>query len=457
MQTEALFEKIAERIHSEIIQAKSSVLIAVAWFTHKTLFNTLLQKAMEGCSVSLIISNDSINDNATNNFNLLNTQNSHVYKMGDGDKNLMHNKFCVIDNRTVITGSYNWSYKAESNYENIVITYDDFSLAEQFAQEFHNIRVKYYPHENATETVLPLSKVIKRLEIIKNYIVLEDFDELKREVQKMKAFSFNSFIAEIIYDIECQSYASAVSLIQDFITKHIQLTLWNDPEISALKLEINILENQLNAFTNERVELEKTLSEFGHKHFSILGDLITEILRLRKIKNKDDKEKFEDAEKDEKDYNEQFKIEKEKIVFELTDGEKKDLKKKWRQASFLCHPDKFANEDPEVQLQAEAVSKELNEAYEKNDLKRVSDILENLKNGNLNFTKSAQISDKEKLKATVSNLRQKISELQIVISEIRESETYKTIENIRDWDEFFNNQKDVLEKELNSLRKEIGK
>jgi phosphatidylserine/phosphatidylglycerophosphate/cardiolipin synthase-like enzyme len=40
----------------------------------------------------------------------------------------------------VITGSYNWSYKAESNFENVIITSYDTTLAEQFISEFNNIR-----------------------------------------------------------------------------------------------------------------------------------------------------------------------------------------------------------------------------------------------------------------------------------------------------------------------------
>ena len=35
----------------------------------------------------------------------------------------MHHKFCVIDNRVVMTGSFNWTRSAsDRNYENIMIT-----------------------------------------------------------------------------------------------------------------------------------------------------------------------------------------------------------------------------------------------------------------------------------------------------------------------------------------------
>ena len=47
MQTEAVFENIAERIQSEISKAQKSIFIAVAWFTNKNLFNSLVEKAIK--------------------------------------------------------------------------------------------------------------------------------------------------------------------------------------------------------------------------------------------------------------------------------------------------------------------------------------------------------------------------------------------------------------------------
>ena len=141
MQTEAVFENIAERIQQEINKAQKSIFIAVAWFTNKNLYNELVNKAKAGCRVYLIISNDDINNNSSIDFERLKTSSSKVYKIGNGDTELMHNKFCVIDYNTVITGSYNWSYKAENNFENVIITSNDTSLAEQFISESDKGRI----------------------------------------------------------------------------------------------------------------------------------------------------------------------------------------------------------------------------------------------------------------------------------------------------------------------------
>lgn len=51
----------------------------------------------------------------------------------------MHDKFCVIDNQRVITGSYNWSDNAEyRNDENISIQ-NDTESATRYSLEFRRL------------------------------------------------------------------------------------------------------------------------------------------------------------------------------------------------------------------------------------------------------------------------------------------------------------------------------
>lgn len=55
----------------------------------------------------------------------------------------MHNKYCVIDNSVVITGSYNWTYYAENrNQENIVISSDE-DLVSQYKVGFNQLIQQY--------------------------------------------------------------------------------------------------------------------------------------------------------------------------------------------------------------------------------------------------------------------------------------------------------------------------
>jgi len=50
-------------------------------------------------------------------------------------KNIMHHKFCIIDFKTIVHGSYNWTNKARWNKETITID-NSKELAEKFAREF---------------------------------------------------------------------------------------------------------------------------------------------------------------------------------------------------------------------------------------------------------------------------------------------------------------------------------
>ena len=451
MQTEAIFENIAERIITEIQEANNSIYIAVAWFTNKTIFEQLVHKAKNGCQIQIIISNDLINENSSIDFNKLEKHNGKVYKIGNGDTELMHNKFCIIDFNTVITGSYNWSYKAENNFENIVINSNDTSLAEQFVTEFNQIKKKYYPNETI-QNEFPIEIIIKRLEIIKNFILLEDIDDISIAVEKLKIYQFNEDVRTIISSISNKEYAKAITTIQEFINSYQQITIWNDPEIAGIRLEIKILESQINAFDNEKIELEKVISDFQHRHTIELGEVILEVLRLRKIKYKNHKKEAE-AEEDFNNYSKQYETEKDKKQFELNEEEKLELKKKFRKATTMCHPDKVSEEQ---KAEAEEIFIELKKAYDEHDLEKVNQLLHDLENGKKFVSQADSISEKEKLKITLEKLKQKLKGIENEIISLKETEIFTTINNITNWDNYFSETKTQLEEELQNLKVELN-
>lgn len=451
MQTEAIFENIAERILTEIQKANNSIYIAVAWFTNKSIFEQLIKKAKNGCQIQIIISNDLINENSSIDFNKLEKHNGKVYKIGNGDTELMHNKFCIIDFNTVITGSYNWSYKAENNFENIVINSNDTSLAEQFVTEFNQIKKKYYPTETI-QNEFPIEIIIKRLEIIKNFILLEDIDDISIAVEKLKIYQFNEDVRKIISSISNKEFAKAITTIQEFINSYQQITIWNDPEIAGIKLEIKILESQINAFDNEKIELEKVISDFQHRHTIELGEVILEVLRLRKIKYKNHKKETE-AEEDFNNYSKQYETEKDKKQFELNEEEKLELKKKFRKATTMCHPDKVSEEQ---KAEAEEIFIELKKAYDEHDLEKVNQLLHDLENGKKFVSQADSISEKEKLKITLEKLKQKLKRIENEIILLKETEIFTTINNITNWDNYFTETKTQLEQELQNLKVELN-
>jgi uncharacterized protein (TIGR02145 family) len=145
MSTKAVFDNIAEHLEEQIDLAENKIVVAVAWFTNKRLFDALCTKAADGVKVKLIISDNEINRNSNIDYSDIQIGKSKLYLI---DEEKMHNKFCIIDDYIVITGSYNWSYRAESNFENILICSGDNDLVKQYKNEVKKIIKDYLPEND---------------------------------------------------------------------------------------------------------------------------------------------------------------------------------------------------------------------------------------------------------------------------------------------------------------------
>jgi phosphatidylserine/phosphatidylglycerophosphate/cardiolipin synthase-like enzyme len=185
MQTQAYFDDIQLHILHELRKATASIHIAVAWFTDPEIFEQLCQKAGSGIRVELIVVNDSINRNCGIVHERLRDLGGVFMMVGDKKKSsaVMHNKFCVIDGSTVITGSYNWSRQAQQNSENITVISNYPELARQFIQEFELILER---HSGKGVAGADLSKIVARLEALRHVIELEDEDDIELQLTKLK-------------------------------------------------------------------------------------------------------------------------------------------------------------------------------------------------------------------------------------------------------------------------------
>ena len=137
--SEIHFENIQEEIKQELNKAKFLIWVAVAWFTNKELYTILCQKKKEGLNIQVLIIDDDINANSNLNYG----QDFHTIKVPKKGcfENIMHNKFCVIDLKTVIHGTYNWTNKAKYNEETIVIE-NGRENVEKFAEQFIKLKLE---------------------------------------------------------------------------------------------------------------------------------------------------------------------------------------------------------------------------------------------------------------------------------------------------------------------------
>lgn len=127
MKAKVYFKDIKEIIINEIKLAKAEIKIAVAWFTDEDIMRTLNQAKNRGVEVSIVISD--CKENFISVRKLKGMVKSAIELYISSGK-LLHHKFCLIDNRTIINGSYNWSYQAGKNEENIVVITLDMEVKE---------------------------------------------------------------------------------------------------------------------------------------------------------------------------------------------------------------------------------------------------------------------------------------------------------------------------------------
>jgi len=141
MEIKPYFEKIEDVIIEDIKSSKKELLMAVAWFTNQKIFDVIIEKlnSISDFKAKLIV----INDNINNRIGGLDFQ--RFVSAGGclffAEKNIpMHNKYMVIDSTIVITGSYNYTYYAESlNEENIIRINGGGDIVQSYVNNFNDL------------------------------------------------------------------------------------------------------------------------------------------------------------------------------------------------------------------------------------------------------------------------------------------------------------------------------
>lgn len=466
---DAHFTDIKNVILTRLDSAESSIYVCVCWFTDFDLLDKLCEKAKADVPVAVMMYDDEINGRL--DFTRLESAGGRVFKVED---ELMHNKFCVIDQNIVLTGSPNWSYAANkaTQDENLVEVTGELQFAYKFVDEFKNILNRRLGIKEIHKTkAFDLSKVLKRLQLLKQLIELEDLDEIPPHLKKLEKFHLPFEVEQILNKLKDEKYGDGVAQILKYTSRYQQLTEYLDPEIEALKLEIKVIELEIASTETELLEIQKQLSDFNILHNRMLGDLIRQILELRRdifrVKseknetNENAQEKFKEAKQDYEEYNRDYVVLKNKTFHELNDDDAAELKRTYRKASLLCHPDRNMDEPKEVRQKLEEIFKALNEANSENDIKKVKEILMRLETKEFKNILSVSLKDvskksKEKLRSRIEllkkNLHEKKSEIEFVIN----SETYVKVYEIKDLTLFFEKTKLKLQNQLTRLLNELN-
>ena len=150
-----------------LVNAKSDIKICVAWFTDYEIYSKLVDKLKEGLNIEVIVANHKFNKKSRVDFKDFLKYKGKVGYIGNLDDSsrdsFMHNKFCIIDNNVVITGSYNWSFKARMNDENILIIQDDSLLTKQFENKFFDLKPQFgFAIKKNKVALLPIENIMAK-------------------------------------------------------------------------------------------------------------------------------------------------------------------------------------------------------------------------------------------------------------------------------------------------------
>lgn len=201
----AYFNKIRKELILALLSSEANIQIAVAWFTNKELFDTLIYLLKDGVTITLVIIDDFIN-NGEFGLDFQQFIDSGGKLFYGKEENPMHHKFCIIDNKILFTGSYNWTYYAENkNFENVVKFENSKDLIKSFHEEFEKL-ITDLEIVNVANKISLEEFEIKNLFSIRNYIAMDltfKGKELKKIefVERAKRFIDNSELINKEYAI----------------------------------------------------------------------------------------------------------------------------------------------------------------------------------------------------------------------------------------------------------------
>ena len=130
-------ESVADVIMGLLREASSSINAALYRFNHPGLAQALEEAAQRGVRVRLLVDGNKYKESRTTQELLAGAIIPFRLAFGrQGRGSKMHHKFVILDQKTVLTGSYNWTLESEDeNHENLLIL-KDAQPVEDYTREF---------------------------------------------------------------------------------------------------------------------------------------------------------------------------------------------------------------------------------------------------------------------------------------------------------------------------------
>ena len=383
-----------------------------------------------------------------------------------------------------------------------------------------------------------MSTPIKRLEIIKNAIELEDDDIILSQLARLRSEAFDDELLSIVTALENQNYTAAMAAITAWLQSQRAMTQWRDPQVAASKLELKALEERLRDLIDRRNARVQQLDEFNDLYFSRLGPLMSQILQLRKtLAELNLRRQQAEARRREEDYrrcqqymsqavdvlstltqrwrelpadsvqaaetrkllqqqsdlianllaeaqelergltreeeeeparqardeaNEEYEKYREqhhdaevrmRKGKALSEEDQNELKRLWRQASKLCHPDLVADD---LKDEANTMMVQLNQAKQRGDVKAIRSLVARLQQGFEPIMASDRLNDLERIRKKMAQVREQIDTLVSELAELEKEESWLLVSTLNNMESYFTQQEKALREVRTALELQVN-
>jgi hypothetical protein len=361
------------------------------------------------------------------------------------DKNLKNGDKCIV--KKILHNSKVWLYLIEISDEKLIKSYEkDITVLKD--SEVENLKLELKSLEEKLQNL-----AIEKTEYLND---IEEFN-----------IQYNIHLGDIIKSILLLKkeilYKKTIKYkkLESTYKEEIKTFYETKDTITELKETISELEEALENidFDDENYdEIYKAYQELQEELENLENELYSQEQKLNATKEQlEDDEVFNEYE-DVKSAYEDFKNEYEHIkdtqkdIIKLNDEQKIEIKKLYKKAARLCHPDIVSKE---LKEKAHEIMQVLNDAYSKKNIIKIKEILLKLETGTSVESLSNRVENKEILKAKIEEFKKTIQELKNEIEEIKSDDTFVIISSIDDWDAYFEEIKNELKVEKEKLLHEI--
>ena len=312
----------------------------------------------------------------------------------------MHHKFCVVDKKVTLFGTYNWTFAAANwNKESLMV--------------------------------------------IENEDTAQDF---------------RAELAALLQDAATQKHTTTTA------TYAFSQDLSVHPQLGQMRAEIQLLEIEITHLEAACLHYERLIAQYTAKLQVAVADLLLEHLELKRLMAEAQAERtqkktyYEEAKKWQntaEQTRESIHNARQSPPPQIDVETAELMSRLYRETLMKIHPDRYEN-DPEKRDIVTQLTQKLVEAYKKSDFETVRRIWEEVQKGWIFVEDLLKSSDWDAIFALVQRLRTKRQQLEQDLTNLREDSLVKAVEDYPNFEDYIEISRQQLTMNIQQLKKNLN-